>query len=905
LGERDDETEIDELTDATRREGAGTLRAKREEPKLPRGTPIGRYLVIDVLGEGGMGVVYRAFDPELDRKVAIKLLQARSGGSAGQAWLLREAQAMARLSHPNVIAVHDVGTLPGERVFVAMELVDGETLRSWWRERRPWRQVVPVMLGAGAGLAAAHAVGLVHRDFKPDNVLVGHDGRVRVMDFGLARLQVEEGAAEGGAVRDDLPLESASPLSAPLTVAGTVLGTPAYMAPELRTGTPAGPRTDQFAFGVALFEALFRKRPYKDVRQGVKATAPAGSVVPARVQKVVLRAIALDPAERFASMDELLAALAAAAAPKRRAVLFGGAALVAVAAAVTSAVMLRRSHARVCTGAEQRLAGAWDEPTRAAMKKAFEATHRPFAARAFTAVEHALDGYARDWTAAAGESCEATRVRGEQPEDVMLLRQACLDRRLDELRALSRVLVHADGELVEKGDKIVGGLEPVSRCADVAALRGVGQPPTEPRAVLDELHAQLADAKAQLLAGRYIPSSAAAKRAAELAHQVRYAPYEADALLVESAALAGNNTNDLAAQLAAESAHLALATHDDRGLTGAALSGAIMASQHALGEAKVWLGLAKAAGAKLHDSELELRTLEVEGYVAALAGDMAATIEAQNKALAAAERIYGPSSPRLWTDEEVIGVTFATHGAYDKAQPHLERALALRESTVGPDHPDVAALLAHLGACYSHAGQADRARAAYERALAIRERIEGANNPMFILTLNNMADGLIKAHDTGGALLYIDRAKALAEKLLGRANPLYHAVATTRAEALTAAARYDDARAAYDDVIALESKPGSLFLAATLHSRGAMELAAKQWAAAVTFEQRSIAAYEATSKDAPELWQPLTGLAQAYVELGRGAEAKPLLERAIKIGERAQISAGDLAPTQALLAKLK
>jgi len=907
------DTEVEDQTEATKREGAGSLQpvAKRVRERLERGSALGRYIVIDVLGTGGMGVVYSAFDPVLDRKVAVKLLQARptAGSKGDQAWLLREAQAMARLSHPNVIAVHDVGTLPGDRVFVAMELVDGTTLRAWLRASpRPWREVLRVMLAAGAGLAAAHAGGLVHRDFKPDNVLVGNDHRVRVMDFGLARQSAGDDSSPIPRISDQ-EIEIESPLSASLTIAGTVVGTPAYMAPELYVGLAADARSDQFSFGVALYEALFRIRPFvKDAPRGTKPKPPPDVGVPVHIQRVVMRAISLNPEERFASVDAMLAELGVdVSARRRRALLVAGAVLGLGGAVVVGFALSASSQAApqqpvLCTGTDRRLVGVWDPATKQTIRGAFDATKRPFAAKAYAGLERALDAYASAWSGAALENCEATRIRGEQTEDVFSLRTACLDQRLDELRALTQLLAKSDKSLVEKGDKVVWGLEPMTRCANVAALRAPGQPPTEPKAKLDELHVQLATAKAEMLAGRPFPAINAATKAANLADEVHFEPYKAEALLVRCASLVGAGNAEAATSACTEAVWAAVRGRGDFVLAGAALAAALIASERKVGEAQIWLGLARAAIARVgHDKSLEQRALQVEGLVAALGGDLDTAIAAQQRALATAEQFLGVDSPALWTDEEVIGVTYAKSGAWDKARPHYERALALHEASVGPDHPDIATLLTNLGACYSQAGDTAKARAAYERALAIRERADGPN-PMLILTLNNMSDGLIKSGDAAGALMYTDRAKHLAETLLGRDNALYHAVATTRAEALAAAGRLDDARKEYDDVLALETKLESPLLGATLASRTKLAIKTKRWPEAVAFAHRSIAALEATAgKQAPDLWQPLTALAQATIALGRPAEARPLLDRAIAIGEMAQVTAADLAPTRALL----
>ncbi len=923
-----------EPDDATKREGPGMRRMPSvntrdvdidsapgapEIERLERGTALGRYIVIDVLGEGGMGVVYSAFDPELDRKVAIKLLQARPEGSHGsqsgstdQQWLMREAQAMARLSHPNVIAVHDVGMLPGHRVFVAMEQVDGATLRAWLRDKvRPWREVIEVLIAAGRGLAAAHKGGLVHRDFKPDNVLVGTDGRVRVMDFGLARLRPDE---LGGPLdrQSDASIEARSPLSAPLTIAGTVLGTPAYMAPEIGDGILADARSDQFSFGVALYEALYRARPFSKDTPRTKPKPPPESKVPERVQRVAMRAIGADPRTRYASMDELLADLTRAAAPRRRPLIIGAAVLGLAAAAVAGFAVSKTSESAVapvenqlCKGAERRLGGVWDASSRAMVSKAFAATNRPFHKKAFEATGSALDGYATKWTAAATEACEATRLRGEQTEEVLSLRQACLDQRLDELKALVTVLGTADEKMVEAGDKMVFELvqrEPIDRCSNVAALRAPGLPPTEPRAKVEELHQLLASSKAELIAGRHFNSMETARKAAILAGEVKYGPYRAEALLVRGASLAGIGNTTEANQVFTEGAWTAMAANRHDLVTMAAMSNAAVASVGRVGEAKIWLGLARTSAARNGaDAQFEQRLLQIEGLVAAAQGDLQDAVAAQLKALAIGERAQGKSNPALSTDLEVVGITLATSGAWAKAVPYLERALDLRETSVGSDHPDVAALLTNLGAAYANTNAPDKARAAYEKALSIRERSDGPRNPTLILTLNNMADAMTKAKDHANALHYVERGRILAAEL-GKTTPMYHAISTTYAEALHGAGRDADAKKVYQETLALEEKHNSPYFAHTLASRAVMSLDAKNWPEAIQLETRSIAAFESSAgKETHDLVKPLVGMGQAKLGQGKPAEARAYLERALAIGEKSQLGAHDLDPVRKLL----
>jgi predicted Ser/Thr protein kinase len=304
---------------------------------MERGDPIGRYLVIGVAGVGGMGVVYTAYDETLDRKVAVKVLRPTDwSGVERREQVLREAQAMARVTHPNVVPIYEVGVFDG-RIFLAMEFVEGATLREWQRqEGRSWEEVIGAYLAAGDGLLAAHRAGLVHRDFKPDNVLVGADGRPRVVDFGLARV---DAAAESPLA----PGDTSPHLHAQHSTAGRVIGTPTYMPPEQQRGEPADARSDQFSFCVALYEALYGTPPFEgatmeermaNITAGAVRPAPA-SPVPPPVERTLRRGLAADPAQRFPSMDPLLTALSldprpdpATASPAVRLLLFAGLLLV-------------------------------------------------------------------------------------------------------------------------------------------------------------------------------------------------------------------------------------------------------------------------------------------------------------------------------------------------------------------------------------------------------------------------------------------------------------------------------------------------------------------------------------------------------------------------------------------------
>ncbi|MBL9016965.1 MAG: protein kinase, partial [Myxococcales bacterium] len=357
------------------------------------GEKLGRYVILELLGRGAMGIVYAAYDPQLDRRVALKLMRPDRRRTSLAERFLREGQSMARLSHPNVVAVHDVGVLD-DGIFLAMEYVAGRTLQRWLvAETRSWREILAAFIAAGNGLAAAHRAGIVHRDFKPDNVLVGGDGTVRVTDFGLARLgeSTDVGSDGDGEAR-----------ATSITQAGGVLGTPAYMAPEQFRGETATPAADQFAFASALYLALYGQHPFSDagfddLRRAVLAgeqREPPRSPVPAHVRRALRRALSTSPTDRFASVEDLLVALRAD--PARRA---GRIAVVALPATIAAGLGVwhvakpSSSAPEPCRAGSDRLANVWNPSVRSAISTAFTRTGLPYGTRSASRVVEQLDAY--------------------------------------------------------------------------------------------------------------------------------------------------------------------------------------------------------------------------------------------------------------------------------------------------------------------------------------------------------------------------------------------------------------------------------------------------------------------------------------------------------------------------------
>lgn len=715
-----------------------TLAATSKPAESAMPAAIGRFKLLDRLGGGGMGVVYGAWDPELERRVAIKLLRPElrgDGGSVGPARLQREAQAMARISHPNVIAVHEVGTFESQ-VFVAMEFVEGSTLGQWLSDqRRGWREVLDAFLGAGAGIAAAHAAGVVHRDFKPDNVLVSPDGRVRVLDFGLAR--AGGGSAEGVLA---VPLEApdavtADALGTPLTRTGAVMGTPAYMSPEQWIGRPADERSDQFSFCVALFEALYRRRPFVGatlqelataVVKGAQVEPPPDAKAPRFVAVALARGLARDPEARFGTMAELLAALRRDPSRMYRRV---GAVLgvAALASGVTALALGGSTPADACVGERERLVGVWDDTRRSAVHDAMLATAAPFAERTWESTAKLLDAYAEAWAGQATEACAAAAVGGA-PTDTDRRRALCLDARLAELGALAELFATADVGITMQAVDAAARASDLDGCVDERRL-AAWRPWSDPEALRQssEARAQLARASAYGAVGRYEPAIEAAQGVVALASDLDDPALEASALLVRGQyeeRKGDRAKGEQSLRRAVELAELA----DDHGTRAQALTQLVfMLGQDPERAAQALaLGAEAATVLKVIDADPVLRAqLDAALGIAAKSDNRPdEALAHQRRALATLEGLYGDEHPATLRAMGNLANTLRAKEEFDEAEQLWRRAAAGLEDVLGEAHPAYATSLSGLAIMIAaqHDGREREAVELMRRAVALGKR---------------------------------------------------------------------------------------------------------------------------------------------------------------------------------------
>jgi eukaryotic-like serine/threonine-protein kinase len=818
---------------------------------------LGRYELRERIGAGGLGVVYAAFDPELERTIAVKLVRPDQAfgedAAAAQARLLREAQSMAKLSHHHVIHVYDVGTW-GDAVWVAMEFVEGSSLREWLAAtRRSTREILDVLIAAGRGLAAAHAAGLVHRDFKPDNVLVDTRGRAYVLDFGLARAVELDDRDSAVTLADAL---GGGDDRATLTRSGALVGTPAYMAPEQFRGGNVTAATDQFGFCATAWEALLGERPFAGttipeimmrVCAGERRAIPRGRRLPARVRRALERGLAIDPDARHPTMDVLLEQLGGS---RTRAVTI--AAVVAAGLAGGAVAAFASLHdAAQCSGASRPIEATWNPARAEQLHAQLRAAELPWAEQSASAVVRTLDEAASRWAISAEQSCESHR-RGERSSALFDAQTACLDVARRSLDATAGALLVLDRERLGEALAIAQQVRDPGRCDEARVVGPWLEAPADPQVAAEVIarHGELAEISARAAVEGYAVAASEAETVLARADALGHAPLQAEAALVVGDLWERAGDRDAATRRLQAALWTAQASSNLDVVVRAAiqlvyLDGVVRGE---LERASVW-------------RELGTASLAARGDEAALAGGLAnawagALFDAGRYAEAARgfaevlERYasaFGEHDIRLVAPLNNLAVAQIQLAAFDDADAHLDRAGHIVADTMGPLHPDLAGVLHSRGELAWMRGDAAAAEPLFRRALEIRSAGLGAEHSSTLSSEVNLGSVL-------ASLARPDEA----------AVPLAHALAAAR--------RHDDTQV----------------MLAALEALGNVQADRQRFAEALALHREVLAARERlhgpTHRD---VGTALGNVAADLVDLGRDDEAERALDRQIEILELA------------------
>lgn len=754
---------------------------------------VGRFAVLEELGRGGMGVVHAAFDRTLDRKVAIKsILFSRASNEAARRRMTEEARSMAKLSHANVVHVYEVGE-HDERVYIAMEYVDGPTLAKWLETPRRPEAILELFLAAGAGLLAAHRAGVIHRDFKPENVLLDAEGVPKVADFGLA-----------GVESTDTP-DSWS--AAGITKTGDCIGTPRYMAPEQHRGRAATPASDQFSFCVALFEALSGTHPFltEDLSDFIPAMESARVVtdtrrpIPRQLRPLLIRGLQHDPQSRFTTFEELLSALRATQDSKRTWLGFGLAA-VSVGAIVTASML--ETTEEPCVGVGESMGRVWSSSERTALETRFGGKGDVENAEQMS--RH-VDRYTESWVAARVDACMATH-RGEQSERRLDLRMQCLDAQEVEFE-VSLEVVHA----LAATDRLqaldtLDGLPSVDACEDGAALelRAPGDALAQHAEASALLRRRLATLKARLRAG-----------------QLDAARDETTAILAEAEQIGDERARAEAMSWLGwrEAQSEAYARAEPR-MREAYFTAA------AAGLDEVAIGIAvDLANAEANDGTAEVAARWHE------------------HAAAAVSRGRFENSDLDAYLQHSRGVLADVSGKHTDAVLHFRRALATLEALgAQPPRSDASSVHRSLGMALQALREHDEARAQLEKALELRRSNYGDRHPLTIRALSALGVLEYQVHNNEVAVERLEEAKSLAVATLGQRDIEVANLANNLSGPLLDLQRYDDAIAVLDEAASIyaeheghEDDLGiiSINLGNTLRAQGQTDKARERYELAV------------------------------------------------------------------------
>ena len=850
---------------------------------------VGRYVLGRRLGSGAMGTVYRARDPELEREVAVKVVRAdiALGERAEElhARLLREARTLAKLSHPNVVTVFDAG-LWHERVFIAMELVEGMTLTRWMRQQQPSAaKVLALYLAAGRGLAAAHAAGVVHRDFKPDNVLIGADDRPRVVDFGLSRAAARPAEGGGGGAEE--------------TRSGALIGTPAYMSPEQLAGATADARSDQFSFAAALWEALYGQRPFPGVEPEAIAARmraappepPPGARVPRALRRILLRALALDPADRFPTQSALLDALATAQRQGLR--LRRWALLGAFGGALLALLSLALAQLGRCPSPSELVDGVFGPSARQAAHEALRRSGAPYAEETWATVERLMGAAAGQWA-----SAEHARCLGE------LRDRPCLDRARAELGALVKAL--ADRGEVEGAVRAVAEL----RVACEPGMRGLPALPQDParRAEVERIQAELATLYSELRLGRVAESYAKGRALLRAAVDSGHRPTEAEAAYYLGELELRLDRLAEAKETLRHAVRAAEAGRHDRAAVNALISLVYLAlrrSDFAEGEEH-----AKDAAAALERlgpaPELEAALATNVGSLAWAQSQLERAEQELSRALSLEERFLGPDHPQLAETLESLAGVQMDHFELEAAAKTHARALEIRRQTLGAEHPLVANSLDRLGGVRWGQGRLAEARERMESAVALATRVMPADSAAVAEYRNNLALVCQELGDLDCATANIERALEIDRLKLGERSHPTAIARLNHGSILRDRGLLKEARAETEAALeVLEAILGGEHadVAMARYYLGEIDRAEGRWAEALGNYQKGLEIERSVlGPDYPDGAFFLTGIGRVELARHRPAAALAPLWEALRLRHQRPVKARERRETETALA---
>ena len=928
------DSELEAMREVTEPDEPDTDHASAPEPEPPP-TTISHYVLLSKLGQGGMGVVHAAYDERLDRKVAIKLLRTPNDRKAHKR-LVREAQSLAKLSHPNVVQIYEIGT-SGELTFLVMEFVKGHTLRAWLNQQpRSRAEILAVFAAAGRGLAAAHAVGLVHRDFKPDNVMIRDDGRVMVMDFGLAHLVREGDRIDGSGSHDGGPsLHEPSGL----TATGMLVGTPAYMAPEQFERRHTDARTDQFSFCVALWEALYGMRPFAGatlmelsvaVCSGTVRT-PVQTDVPGWLRKVLLRALAVEPEQRWPSIEALLDALGRDPTGQRRALALG---LGLLATLMGSTAALRVTHQRELDRAQRACVEAgqsldWNTAVQDQLAARFSATGLGYADSAWAHTRTLLDAYARSWSEARTRVCVEAEIEGwsesprspadagpsreglsknlRSPADAGPSREgwrdadsyaaitACLDERRAAFHGLLDAWAELDETAIARATSAAAGLTPVSLCTDERQLAQRMQPPAELHDAAVELRRRIEAIAALHFAGKFEQARARSLQVLSEAEALGWTPLIAEARYTLGAQLHRLGDYEAARAALEQSFAEALGAGHDIAAFGATKRLTVVVGDKLaqVERGLYWgqLGRRYLERLGLQGSIREALLLDDIGTVHARAGNNDEALALHDRALVLIEAELGSQHIHTASVLNNIGSAHWNKGEYAEALAAFERALAIKIAMLGAEHPDVATLLNNMGAVAWGQGDYAAALQLFERALAARERAFGPAHPDVASTLGNIGAAQALLGRADDSLNSFQRALALQEQALGPDHPDLAGTLVNVAIGLRDHGRIDEALAHQQRALAiLEASlgPEHPHVAMALNNIAISQMMQRQFEQARATHERALAIRTAAlGPEHPDVAMSLLNLATVLVNQREFDAAIELYRRALAIRETA------------------